>query len=302
MKIYDCFMFFDEEMILDLRLNILDKYVDKFIINESTYYHSGKPKKLVFDINNYPKFKDKIIYIPVNEQPSNLHKVNDDDEADLKLKKKTDNAKKREMYQINKALDGLINVDPNDIIIVSDLDEIPNLEETNFQNINKKLIFFKQKMFYYKLNLFYKSLAWYGSKACKKKYLITPEFLRSTKNKKYPLWRFDILFSKLKYNSIHFVKNGGWHFSNIKKPEDLEKKMLNFLHHVDYEQSNLNIGDLKKIIKEKRVMYDHSMDKKGNKWLAGEKLKTLNIKEMPEYIISNLEKYKAWLDLEIEQI
>ena len=156
-------------------------------------------------------------------------------------------------------------------------------------------------MFYYKLNLFHKSLAWYGSKACKKKYLITPEFLRSTKNKKYPLWRFDILFSKFKYNSIHFVKNGGWHFSNIKKPEDLEKKMLNFLHHVDYEQSNLNLGDLKKLIKEKRVMYDHSMDKKGNKWLAGEKLRTLNIKEMPEYIISNLEKYKVWLDLEIEQ-
>tara|TARA_B100000686_G_C16650413_1_gene895266 strand:- start:381 stop:1268 length:888 start_codon:yes stop_codon:yes gene_type:complete len=295
-------MFFDEEMLLDLRLNIMDKYVDKFVITEASYMHSGRAKKLFFDISKFSKFKDKIIYIPVNEQPSNLHKVNDDDEADLKLKKKTDNAKKREMYQINKALDGLINVDPNDIIIVSDLDEIPNLEETNFQNINKKLIFFKQKMFYYKLNLFYKSLAWYGSKACKKKYLITPEFLRSTKNKKYPLWRFDILFSKLKYNSIHFVKNGGWHFSNIKKPEDLEKKMLNFLHHVDYEQSNLNIGDLKKIIKEKRVMYDHSMDKKGNKWLAGEKLKTLNIKEMPEYIISNLEKYKAWLDLEIEQI
>ncbi len=302
MKIYDCFMFFDEEMLLDLRLNIMDKYVDKFVITEASYMHSGRAKKLFFDISKFSKFKDKIIYIPVNEQPSNLHKVNDNDEADLKLKKKTDNAKKREMYQINKALDGLINVDPNDIIIVSDLDEIPNLEETNFQNINKKLIFFKQKMFYYKLNLFYKSLAWYGSKACKKKYLITPEFLRSTKNKKYPLWRFDILFSKLKYNSIHFVKNGGWHFSNIKKPDDLEKKMLNFLHHVDYEQSNLNIGDLKKIIKEKRVMYDHSMDKKGNKWLAGEKLKTLNIKEMPEYIISNLEKYKAWLDLEIEQI
>jgi len=294
-------MFFDEEMLLDLRLNIMDKYVDKFVITEASYMHSGRAKKLFFDINKFSKFRDKIIYIPINEQPSNLRKINDDDEANLKLKKKTDNAKKREMYQINKTLDGLINVDPNDIIIISDLDEIPNLEETNFQNINKKLIFFKQKMFYYKLNLFHKSLAWYGSKACKKKYLITPEFLRSTKNKKYPLWRFDILFSKFKYNSIHFVKNGGWHFSNIKKPEDLEKKMLNFLHHVDYEQSNLNLGDLKKLIKEKRVMYDHSMDKKGNKWLAGEKLRTLNIKEMPEYIISNLEKYKVWLDLEIEQ-
>ena len=75
MKIYDCFMFFDEEMILDLRLNILDKYVDKFVINESTYYHSGKPKKLVFDIKNYPKFKDKIIYNVIDKQPSNIETI-----------------------------------------------------------------------------------------------------------------------------------------------------------------------------------------------------------------------------------
>ena len=78
----------------------------------------------------------------------------------------------------------------------------------------------------------------------------------------------------------------------------LEKKMLNFLHHVDYEQSNLNLQDLKKLINEKKVMYDHSMDKKGNKWFEGEKLQTINIKEMPEYILKNIEKYKDWLDLE----
>ena len=298
MKIYDCFMFFDEEMLLDLRLNIMDKYVDKFVITEATYMHSGRAKKLLFDINKFSKFKDKIIYIAVNEQPNNLYTINEDDSADLKLRKMTNNAKKREMYQINKTLDGIINVDPNDIIIISDLDEIPNLEETDFRNINQKLIFFKQKMFYYKLNLFYKSLEWYGSKACKKKYLTTPEFLRSSKNKKYPMWRLDILFSKLKHNSVYFVKNGGWHFSNVKKPEDLEKKMLNFLHHVDYEQSNLNLQDLKKLINEKKVMYDHSMDKKGNKWFEGEKLQTINIKEMPEYILKNIEKYKDWLDLE----
>ena len=81
-------MFFDEEMLLDLRLNIMDKYVDKFVITEASYMHSGRAKKLFFDISKFSKFKDKIIYIPVNEQPSNLHKVNEDDEADLKLKKK----------------------------------------------------------------------------------------------------------------------------------------------------------------------------------------------------------------------
>ena len=106
------------------------------------------------------------------------------------------------------------------------------------------------------------------------------------------------MFSKFKYNSIHFVKNGGWHFSNIRKPEDLENKMQNFLHHVDYEQSGLKLDDLKKFMKEKKVMYNHSMDKRGNKWGEGEKLKTILIEEMPEYILKNIEKYKYWLDTE----
>ena len=291
-------MFFDEEMLLDLRLNIMDKYVDKFVITEATYMHSGKSKKLFFDINKFSKFKDKIIYIVVNEQPTDLLKINENDSDDEKLSKKTDNAKKREVLQINKTQDGFINADPDDIIIISDLDEIPNLKEIDFKKIKQKLIFFKQKMFYYKLNLFYKSLNWYGTKACRKKNLITPEYLRSSKNKKYPLWRFDVLFSKFKYNSIHFVKNGGWHFSNIRKPEDLEKKMQNFLHHVDYEQSGLKLNDLKKFMKEKKVMYDHSMDKKGNKWGEGKKLQTTRIEEMPEYILKNIEKYKYWLDTE----
>ena len=75
MKIYDCFQFFDEEMLLDLRLNIMDKYVDKFVITEATYMHNGKSKKLVFDIKKFSKFKDKIIYIIVDKQPPNLLEI-----------------------------------------------------------------------------------------------------------------------------------------------------------------------------------------------------------------------------------
>ena len=70
-------MFFDEEMLLDLRLNIMDKYVDKFVITEASYMHSGKPKKLLFDINKFSKFKDKIIYIIVNDPPPRLLEISD---------------------------------------------------------------------------------------------------------------------------------------------------------------------------------------------------------------------------------
>ena len=171
MKIYDCFQFFDEELLLDLRLNIMDKYVDKFVTTESTYMHSGKPKKLIFDINKFSKFKDKIIYIVVDKEPPDLIEIRNNESIDIKQSKMTINAKKREMHQINKIKDGMVDADLEDMIIISDVDEIPNLENINFKKISNKLIFFKQKMFYYKLNLFYKSFPWYGSKACKKNIL-----------------------------------------------------------------------------------------------------------------------------------
>ncbi len=297
MKIYDCFMFFDEEMLLDLRLNIMDKYVDKFVITEATYMHSGESKKLLFDINKFSKFKDKIIYIVVDTPPPNLFKIGDDNSLNTKESKKILNASKRELYQIEKTQDGLVKADPDDVIIVSDVDEIPNLEKVNFNAIDQKLIFFKQKMFYYKLNLLYKLIPWYGSKACKKKYFKSPRWLRSIKNKKYPVWRFDILFSQFKYNDIYYVIDGGWHFTNIRKPIDLKKKLSNFLHHVDFEKSGLEVEDLERLMNEKKVMYKHKIDKKGYKWGEGEKLQTISFEEMPKYIIENFEKYRTWLDL-----
>ena len=296
MKIYDCFMFFDEEMLLDLRLNIMDKYIDKFVITEATYTHSGNPKKLIFDINKFSKFKDKIIYIVVDKPPPDLLKIDESDSLNKRQAKMTINAKKRETYQINMVQSAITKANPDDMIIISDLDEIPNLEKINFGIIGQRLIFFKQKMFYYKLNLFHKSLPWYGSKACKKKYFKTPEWLREIKNKKYPMWRLDILLSKFKYNDIYFAIEGGWHFTNIRKPEDLEKKLLNFLHHVDYEQSGLGLKDLKRLMSEKKLMYNHSIDKKDYKWGEGIKLQSTKLEEMPKYIIENAEKYRPWLD------
>ena len=295
MKIYDCFMFFDEEMLLDLRLNILNNYVDKFVISEANYTHNGKPKKLLFDINKFSKFKDKIIYIVVDKQAPDIDDVEKNDSKDVVSAKTQSNAYKRHIYQLEETKNGILDADPNDIIIVGDLDEIPNLENVNFKNIKKKIIFFKQKMFYYKLNLFY-NMPWYGSRACLKKHFKSAQWLQWIKNKKYPFWRLDTIFSNKKYTSIHFVADGGWHFTNIKSPENIEKKLKSFVHYKDFESSGLNINDLKKLISEKRVMYNHKIDKKENKWQAGEKLQTLKIEEMPRYVIDNFQNYKPWLD------
>ena len=67
MKIYDCFMFFDEDILLDLRLNILDKYVDKFVILEAEESHQGNKRKLKFNIKKFLKFKKKIRYVPLKK-------------------------------------------------------------------------------------------------------------------------------------------------------------------------------------------------------------------------------------------
>jgi beta-1,4-mannosyl-glycoprotein beta-1,4-N-acetylglucosaminyltransferase len=298
MKIYDCFQFFDEEMLLDLRLNILNKYIDKFIITEATYSHNGKPKKLIFDINKFSKFKDKIIYIVVDKQPPDILKIYESDrnKKDTRGQKLVLNGYKRDNYQRQMAWSALKDVEPNDWILINDIDEIPKLKMVNFKNIKNKIILFEQKMFFYKFNLLYPSINWFGSKACKKKNFLSPQWLRNIRQKKYPFWRLDTFFSKKKYSDVSIIKDGGWHFTNIKSPEDIEKKLLNYTHHYEFEQSGIKINDLQSKIKEKVILYDHSKDQKDNKWSSNTKLVKLDLSEMPKYLKENLNKYKNWID------
>jgi beta-1,4-mannosyl-glycoprotein beta-1,4-N-acetylglucosaminyltransferase len=289
-------MFFDEEMLLELRLNTLDKFVDKFVIVESAYTHSGKEKKLIFDINKYPKFKEKIDYIIVRDLPHGIEQIGKDDSNLEITNKEIMNALRRENFQRNTIKQGLINANDNDWIIISDLDEIPDLSNINFNSINEKIIFFKQKVFYYKLNLELKTLCWIGSKACKKKYLKSPQWLRNVKDKIYPKWRLDIIFSEKRYNSVFFLENGGWHFSFVKKPEDIEKKLKSYLHHREYDLDPLGIENIKNLIKSKAVIYDHRVDQTQYKFGGGQKLEKIDIKFLPEYIFSQKEKYLEWLE------
>jgi beta-1,4-mannosyl-glycoprotein beta-1,4-N-acetylglucosaminyltransferase len=289
-------MFFDEEMLLELRLNTLDKFVDKFVIVESVYTHSGKEKKLIFDVNKYPRFKEKIDYIVVRDFPQGIEQISNDDSNFEITNKEIMNALRRENFQRNAINRGLANADDNDWIIISDLDEIPDLSNINFNSINNKIIFFKQKVFYYKLNLELKTLRWIGSKACKKKYLKSPQWLRNVKDKIYPKWRLDIMFSEKRYNNIFFVENGGWHFSFVKKPEDIEKKLKSYLHHREYDLDPLGIENIKDLINSKAVIYDHRVDQTQYKFGGGQKLEKIDIKFLPEYIFSQKEKYLEWLE------
>ena len=201
MKIFDCFQYFDEDMMLDLRLHVLNKYVDKFVIVENLFMHSGKKKKQNFNIQNFKKFENKIKYILVNELPENLVNL-DNLTGSKRTNSLIDNTLKIEHNQRNKITDGLNEANSDDLILISDVDEIPKLENIR-EKIKNKIICFNQKMFCYKFNLCFDKLDWIGTKATLKKNLLSPQWLRDVKHRKYPSWRIDVFFNKMKYNNIH---------------------------------------------------------------------------------------------------
>ena len=234
MKIFDCTNYFNEDLMYGLRLEILDKYVDKFVVAESMYTHSGQPKKLHFDINRYQKFKHKIHYIVVEDEPSELIKLDGLTHNQVQAKKRV-NSLKRIKQQYDVLVNGIIDANDDDLIILSDCDEIPNLKNIKDAKL-KKIMIFKQLLFYYKFDLHHNAMTWYGSKGCLKKDLLTFNWLRNIKNKKYKPWRLDTFFSKNKYTSVNILENGGWHFTNIKSPKDIVMKLSNFGEHNEFNE------------------------------------------------------------------
>ena len=210
MKIYDCIQFFNEENVLDLRLNILDEFINFFVIVESATDHQGNTKKLNFDIHKFTKFKKKIIYIVVEDTAEAIKKPHLGQNSLV------------ERHQRNSITKGLTNCDDNDLVIISDVDEIPDLNKLNFFD-KKNYAVFCQKKFDYKLNLLNETEGeWYGSKVCLKKNLKSPQWLRDLKFKQYPFWRID------KIRNLQIIKDGGWHFSYLQSPDNIVKKVMSF--------------------------------------------------------------------------
>ena len=297
MRIFDCFMFYDEEVVLDIRLNSLKNSVDCFVIVESRFYHNGKKRDLKFDINKYPKFKDKIIYIIQDEEPLNLETIKKEDDEGTKSYKLIFNAHKRENFQRNQISKALDKANEDDLIMISDVDEVPNLQDLNVAKVSNKIVIFEQDIFYYKLNRYLEGFTWHGTKACKKKNLRSPQWIRNVKNKKFGFWRLDTFFSKTKYINKIFIKSGGWHFSNLKYPVDIENKLKSYLHHRDFDVENIDLKEISKLMRNNETIYDMFADKREKKF--SENKRKLNLypkKKLPQYILDNESKLKEWLD------
>tara|TARA_B100000767_G_scaffold190599_1_gene177906 strand:- start:477 stop:1346 length:870 start_codon:yes stop_codon:yes gene_type:complete len=289
-------MYFDEEIVLDVRLNTLNEYVDYFVIVESKFTHKGDPRELRFNHKKFEKFKEKIIYLIYDKPPKEIEEVKINDHHNELSRKYIWNAAYRENGQRNHIINGLVNAEKEDIILISDVDEIPKLSNVNFDKISEKIILFKQDMFYYKFNLHLPKLIWTGTKACRKKNLLDPQWLRNVKDRKYSFFRIDTFFSKTKYRSIKTINDGGWHFSNMKTAKEIEHKLKSYLHHREFDEKPLSVNEIDKIIKNKQAIYDLTADKTTNKIGNGSKLEQFEFKKLPIYIQKNYKDDKQWMD------
>jgi beta-1,4-mannosyl-glycoprotein beta-1,4-N-acetylglucosaminyltransferase len=291
MKIIDTTTYFEEKMMMELRLNILAPFVDKFIVCEARYSHSGKEKDIKFNKSDYPEFENKITHLIVDKEPKNIIKKDNLNTIELRL-----NSVSRIKEQRNFIGNSLKEYSSEDYVLHSDNDEIPNLEQFDLRKNRKKIVIFNQKLFYYKFNLCLPTINWFGSKACKLKYLKNIDLLRAIKNKKYPFYRLDTHFSNIKHQSVHIVSDGGWHFSNLKNVKELERKFLNDENHSEYEAQGFNVDRIKENIKNKSIDYNHKAKQDSADRFNSTKLQLINSEILPNYIKKNFEKYKNWFD------
>jgi len=263
-------MYFDEDLVLDLRLNILNNYVDKFVIAEATKDHTGKDKKLNFNINNFSKFKNKISYIIVEDMPTNLKFY----------KKNWPVHHLRDQHQRNALARGYEDSNDDDLIMISDIDEIPDPNKIKIFDVKNKYACFIQKNFQSKINLLNISdKNWMGTKIIKKKYIKSPQWLRNIKTAKPSFWKF------YKPRQPQLIYDGGWHFSFLKNPKGISKKIQSYSHS-EYNKSIYT--DEKKIaerINNRIDIFDRNF-----------KYEKIDIDDtFPKYILENINKYKDWI-------
>mgnify|MGYP001395756211 CR=1 FL=1 len=265
MAIYDCFQYFNEDHIVDLRLNILNEYVDYFVISESTKTHQGKVKKINFDISKFKKFKHKIKFIIA------------DFKEDITFQKHMGGESPIEQHQRNSLIKGIENADPNDLIFLSDSDEIPDFKKINEIKKSKRFVAFSHQMFMYKLNLQnINENNWIGTRMTRKKHLTTMQELRNLKFKNYPFWRLDKL-------NLQILK-GGWHFSFLLTPDQIVEK-INSFSHGEFNQKKINKNDIENKIAKNEDIFDR-----------GYLLKKISINnEFPDYIIKNKKELSKWI-------
>ena len=264
-KIFDCITFFNENFMANLRFEILNDEVDFFVVCESVFDHKGKEKKINFNLMNN-KYKNKIIHI-IHDKPFSV----------------TNNIWQNQAEQREYIINALNIAQDDDYIMFSDPDEIPNPDTLRRLNLKKKYGIFFQNMYCYKFNIFnqYES-PWEGTRVCKKKNLISIDYMRQkivSKNLKQPFWKI------YKEKNIEIIKNGGWHFNSLLTPQEISLKLKTFAHteFAKPEYSDVNI------IKE-NIRKNQDLFKRNVTYMKVELDNTF-----PKYILENKNKFSNWI-------
>jgi beta-1,4-mannosyl-glycoprotein beta-1,4-N-acetylglucosaminyltransferase len=264
-KIFDCITFFDENLLVNARFEILNEVVDYFIICESAFDHKGNAKKINFKLLN-KKFENKIRHIVINENFPNLK-----------------DCWSVESYQREKIQEGLKDASSNDLIMYSDSDEIPNPKIIKNISLKKKYAVFLQKFYVYKINVFNENeTPWEGTRICKKKDLKSFTHLRKkirSKNLKKSFFKFYI------EKNIELITEGGWHFNNMYHSSIISKKLQTFQHS---EFSQKKYSDEEEI--KKRILNLEDLFNRNHKY---EKVKI--DESYPEFIRLNQKIFKEFI-------
>tara|TARA_A100000164_G_scaffold136487_1_gene121178 strand:- start:194 stop:1021 length:828 start_codon:yes stop_codon:yes gene_type:complete len=274
MKIYDCITYCGEDLLLKIRLETLYDDVDKFVIVEANKYFDGEKKQKFFDIKKFEKYKSKI----------DFHFIED-------LPKYNGKNIEYEYFIKNQIKRGLKDLDPEDIILFSDVDEIPNLKNKKFKEFDSSV--FLTNMYYYKFNIHvYSGLKWSnkwpGTKSCKFKFFKSAIKLRELRVKNIPWWRYDQKINR------YVIKNGGWHFSFLMNSKEISSKLKRFTHEIEHVKQGSNY-DLMNIINieniENRIL--NLIDPYERKDIKLKKVKLDS--SFPKYIIENVEKLTDYI-------
>ena len=274
MKIFDCITYCGEDLLLKIRLETLYDDVDRFVIVEANKYFDGEKKPKFFDIKRFEKYKSKIDFYFIENLPTHNGK-NIDYEYFIK-------------DQIKR---GLKNLDAEDIVLFSDVDEIPNLKNKKFKEFDSAV--FLTNMYYYKFNIHVHSglkwsNKWPGTKSCKFKFFKSAIKLRELRVKNIPWWRID---QKIKR---YVIKNGGWHFSFLMSSKEISSKLKRFYHEIEHVKQGSNYN-LKNIINidniESRI--SNLIDPYERKDIKLKKVKLDN--SLTKYIIKNAEKLSDYI-------
>lgn len=265
MKLFDCITFYDENLITNARFEILDHVIDYHVICESKFDHSGNQKKLNFKLLN-KKFKNKIIYLVI-DQPF----------------QKPTNQWDNEKTQRNFLFNGIKTADPEDIILFSDSDEIPDPKKLIDFELKKKYAIFFQSFHTYKINILNKhETPWEGTRAVKRKNLKCFNYLRKkilSKNIKKNFFKFYI------EKDIEIIKNGGWHYNNLYSPEQLAQKIKVSPHQEFNKEKYYNLDNIRENINMLKDLY--------GKGFHYEKIDLDD--SFPTYILKNKNLFKDYI-------